>query len=782
MIEYDNNWLAYTMSVWCANQYRVVDKSNPTYGMANQYVKYVKLFYRDKETKRHYLPPSTHKVVGGIDNFSPPELAPHRDQMYDYQQKALQFIHNLKTKSCLIRSWEWTGKALRNNEPVLSEHWRTDIESLKIWDKVYSKDWSLSNVIWVYPQWLRDIYKVTFIDGTYSLCDWDHLREVYTDHDISWCKPNRIKTTLEIMNDPFIRSKHGKQRKNKWYIPNNDPIDFTKKILVIDPYLMWILLWDGYMRHASFTTSDEEIKNIIENIVSAYNQKLKFDWRYWYRITNLDRLWKWENRKWRNYVLEAIRNYWLEDKLSHNKFIPKDYLYSSISDRLELLRWLMDSDWYCDTRWSASYTTCSYQLALDVQELVRSLWWITQIKSRIPKCNWKEWKMSYTLWVRIKFNPFNLTRKSIRYDIKKKYTQPKSISSIAYYDRSEATCIKIDHKSELFITRDYIVTHNSRIIVGTCSMRDNMAIVLVPTNMIQKQLQEQMPTVRVMCLPTFKKLYDTINTWVPIVIDESHRISEALRNLLCTWKWKIIWLTASPFRLDFQHEWFKIFFWELHETGAEALTIKVKPIKLITEVDQTDFMRMSAEYSSESTERRRKWLVMNPWRAKWIAEIAHKAMLKNNTVMVFSDRKEQVEAIHAECLKIFPDSYMMIWWKDNSKIKKQLEMKKQFIIAATIQAVWEWMDIPSLMVWISCFSTANYKTIRQMAWRMRRYCGNKTHWYLIDIIDTLHIWKIKKQFSTRYDRKKIYLDLWFTVDDGEIMKHKIETYPQDSLF
>ncbi len=432
MIEYDNNWLAYTMSVWCANQYRVVDKSNPTYGMANQYVKYVKLFYRDKETKRHYLPPSTHKVVGGIDNFSSPELAPHRDKMYDYQQKALQFIHNLKTKSCLIRSWEWTGK--------------------------------------------------------------------------------------------------------------------------------------------------------------------------------------------------------------------------------------------------------------------------------------------------------------------------------------------------------------SRIIVGVCSMRDNMAIVLVPTNMIQKQLQEQMPTVRVMCLPTFKKLYSTINTWVPIVIDESHRISEALRNLLCTWKGKIIWLTASPFRLDFQHEWFKIFFWELHETGAEALTIKVKPIKLITEVDQTDFMRMSAEYSSESTERRRKWLVMNPWRAKWIAEIAYKAMLKNNTVMVFSDRKEQVEAIHAECLKIFPDSYMMIWWKDNSKIKKQLEMKKQFIIAATIQAVWEWMDIPSLMVGISCFSTANYKTIRQMAWRMRRYCGNKTHWYLIDIIDTLHIWKIRKQFSTRYDRKKIYLDLWFTVDDGEIMKHKIETYPQDSLF
>jgi hypothetical protein len=69
-----------------------------------------------------------------------------------------------------------------------------------------------------------------------------------------------------------------------------------------------------------------------------------------------------------------------------------------------------------------------------------------------------------------------------------------------------------------------------------------------------------------------------------------------------------------------------------------------------------------------------------------------------------------------------------------------------------------------------------------MAWRMRRFCWEKTHWYLIDIIDTLHIGKIKKQFSTRYDRKKIYLDLGFTVDDKDIMKHEIKAYNQDALF
>lgn len=782
MIEYDQHWLAYTMSVWCANQYRVVDKSNPTYNVANQYVKYVKLFYRDKVTKRHYLPPATHKVVGGMDNFAGPELYHWWDWLREYQKNALLHIHNMKWKSCLIRSWEWTGKALKNDEPVLSEHWRKPIDSLKVWEKIYSKDWSLSNVIGVYPQWLRDIYKVTFIDWTYSLCDWDHLREVYTDHDVSWNKPNKIKTTLELMNDPYLRKKHGNRFKNKWYIPNNEPIQFCKKNLLIDPYLMWILLGDWHMNRVSITTADEQIKINVENIISNYNQKLTYNWKYWYTITNLSRLWKWHKNRPKNYVLEAIRKYWLEHKLSHDKFIPKDYLYSSIADRLELLRWLMDSDWYCDARWSASYTTCSHQLALDMQELIRSLWWVTQIRSRIPVCNWRKWKLSYTLWVRIKFNPFNLTRKSIRYDTKIKYSQPKSISSIVYYEKSEATCIKIDHPSELFITRDYIVTHNSRIIWWLSSMRDNMAIILVPTNMIQKQLQDEIPWARIMCLPTFKKIFAEINTWYPIILDECHRIWDALRDLLCTWKWKVIWLTASPFRLDFQTEGFKIFFWDLHETWAEALPIRVKPIKLSTEVDQHDFMRMSAEYSSESNERRRKWLVMNEWRAAWIASIAYKAMQKNNTVMVFSDRKEQVEAIHKECLKLCQDSYMMIWGKDNSKVKKLLDSKPQFIITATIQAVWEWMDIPNLMVWISCFSTANYKTIRQMAWRMRRFCWEKTHWYLIDIIDTLHIGKIKKQFSTRYDRKKIYLDLWFTVDDKDIMKHEIKAYNQDALF
>ena len=69
------------------------------------------------------------------------------------------------------------GKALAHGEPVLTPTGYVPIESLSVGDLVIGIDGGAYPVTGVFPQGMRDIYRVTFSDGTHVDCDIDHLWE-----------------------------------------------------------------------------------------------------------------------------------------------------------------------------------------------------------------------------------------------------------------------------------------------------------------------------------------------------------------------------------------------------------------------------------------------------------------------------------------------------------------------------------------------------------------------------------------------------------------------------
>lgn len=69
------------------------------------------------------------------------------------------------------------GKALAHGEPVLTPTGYVPIESLKVGDLIIGIDGGAYPVTGVFPQGMRDIYRVTFSDGTHVDCDIDHLWE-----------------------------------------------------------------------------------------------------------------------------------------------------------------------------------------------------------------------------------------------------------------------------------------------------------------------------------------------------------------------------------------------------------------------------------------------------------------------------------------------------------------------------------------------------------------------------------------------------------------------------
>ena len=73
-----------------------------------------------------------------------------------------------------------------------------------------------------------------------------------------------------------------------------------------------------------------------------------------------------------NGMKDLLRDLNLIGKKSDTKFIPKNYLYNSVENRVALLQGLVDSDGYIDGH-RIEISTVSKELSEDIKELVLSL-------------------------------------------------------------------------------------------------------------------------------------------------------------------------------------------------------------------------------------------------------------------------------------------------------------------------------------------------------------------------------------------------------------------------
>jgi hypothetical protein len=70
--------------------------------------------------------------------------------------------------------------------------------------------------------------------------------------------------------------------------------------------------------------------------------------------------------------------------------------------------------------------------------------------------------------------PFKLMRKISRYYKRTKYVEQKYVKSITYVQDEEAVCIKVSNPDELYVTRDYVLTHNTTILTKIANTAFNM--------------------------------------------------------------------------------------------------------------------------------------------------------------------------------------------------------------------------------------------------------------------------------------------------------------------
>lgn len=133
--------------------------------------------------------------------------------------------------------------------------------------------------------------------------------------------------------------------------------------------------------------------------------------------------------------------------------IPDDYLLSSIENRICLLQGLMDTDGKVDRRTgSVSFRTSSSALADGLVALVRSLGGIA-IRNDQPA-------HKVTLHLPDGISPFWRSEKAA-FVRPKKHAPRRKIVAVTEVGRKPAQCIAVSDARHLYVTDDYVLTHNT---------------------------------------------------------------------------------------------------------------------------------------------------------------------------------------------------------------------------------------------------------------------------------------------------------------------------------
>lgn len=384
------------------------------------------------------------------------------------------------------------GKLVLNTCIIYTYEGPKLVKDIKVGDVICTPDGKTANVInkQNYPD--APIYKVTFSDGRTSYVGGPHFwKAAYSHNTKKWnsekkvydkCKPEpcwKIITTEKIVEDMKEHPNHG------WFIPLTKPVIHKKKNHIIPPYTLGALLGDGCLKSSSpyIVNNDKEVFDHIIREANTTKYKAVFkDLREKNRSTDYIVYLKKEGLP-KNFLIEELRRLRLFNTCSFTKFIPDEYLYDSIENRIALLQGLMDTDGTVENvgpkakasnrRAHPSFWTTSEKLKDDILTLIYGLGGTAKWSKRTKGNSGTKNQDAYVIYFNFpenNFPIFSLERKQKyideEYEREKEYKEKRKpqalyIKSIEKTDLKGGACIETDDEERLFLTDNYIVTHNS---------------------------------------------------------------------------------------------------------------------------------------------------------------------------------------------------------------------------------------------------------------------------------------------------------------------------------
>lgn len=360
------------------------------------------------------------------------------------------------------------GKAQPVDEPVLTpDGWRP-IGSLRVGDCVIAADGTPTEVTGVYPQGAKDVYRVEMSDGASTRCCAEHLwqtataRELQRGRYVRGPRPERarIPTGQEGAGSVKSTADIAGTLDDVHYLPLVKPVQFERRDLPMDPYVLGLLLGDGGMscRTVYFTSDDDELMKRVSDwalsVGDTANDATHGERCPAVRIVSPGRA--------LSNTASMLDEMDLLGSRSESKRVPDEYLFSSIEQRIELLRGLLDTDgWVEPANGCAGFCSTSTALRDAVLFLVRSLG--GRARSYLKETDHLD---AWTVLIAFdNFCPFKLKRKAEQWPTRAKKVR-RRIVKVERVGCAECVCISVASPERLYVTRDFIVTHNTIFVHG----------------------------------------------------------------------------------------------------------------------------------------------------------------------------------------------------------------------------------------------------------------------------------------------------------------------------
>ena len=338
------------------------------------------------------------------------------------------------------------GKALDIKTKIPTPYgWRT-MADLQVGDYVFAVDGTAAEIITTSEvKTDHKCYKVTFEDHSEIIADAEHLWSVATNK-----RQGLLNITTEKMALNFKHKRaDGKGVEYKYRVPINAPVEYSKKELPVNPYMLGVWLGDGESSGARISCGVNDLEEMTRLINSVGEI-----------ITSVR-----EDKTCLRMNIKMLSPKLRKLNLLNNKHIPQIYLQSSVEQRLELLKGLMDTEGTCGKSGECEFTQKNKSVVDGFIELLSSLGIKCLVRTKIPKINGKECAMVYSVafFTDKQFPCFKLRRKFERLKpLLNKRMENKSIINIELTESVPVKCIGIDHPAQLYLAGErFTATHNT---------------------------------------------------------------------------------------------------------------------------------------------------------------------------------------------------------------------------------------------------------------------------------------------------------------------------------
>ena len=372
-----------------------------------------------------------------------------------------------------------TGKGHPNWLEIPTPNGNRKFGDLKVGDYVFDRYGKPTKVTGVYPRGLLETYKVTLNDGRSTIVDGDHIWSYYS---------SRGKLTTKTTKEMYDGGTHNHKKKSngkvgrhaKYAIPTNEPVHFKDKQHFIDPYVIGALIGDGSLLERALTISSNDVE-VVEKVAELLNttprkqHENNFSWQF--------RLKESPGRRKFLRTKDVLAEFPETTTYSHLKEIPEEYLFTGLESRMRLLNGLFDTDGSAvrtGKRLNVSYSTTSEKLAEQIRWLLQSCGYLSGLALDEREGR----NTTYNINV---LDQAEKTKELFMLPRKREVVESFGRKKARNYDRiqidkiektgnlEEITCISVENEEQLYLTNDFIVTHNTAYAI-------NLAI-----EMLQKQ-------------------------------------------------------------------------------------------------------------------------------------------------------------------------------------------------------------------------------------------------------------------------------------------------------